>query len=82
MADHSFASCCVKFTWLWVKGVRWFIQVNRVSIPCSIEIAHPFVPTCLPAERRASGSQDPSRMLRTGGARARVLTESEHVARP
>ena len=33
--------------------VRWFIQVTRAASLCSIGNDHPFVPTCLPAERRA-----------------------------
>src|SRR5437660_4451577 len=32
--------------------VRWFIQVTRAASLCSIGNDHPFVPTCLLAERR------------------------------
>jgi hypothetical protein len=35
-----------------VRVVR-FIQVDRAASLCSIGNDHPFVPTCLPAERRA-----------------------------
>ena len=62
--------------WLWLR-VRWFIQVNRAASLCSIGNDHPFVPTCLPAERRAQRqSRMPSRMRRhRRSRRAASLTE-------
>src|SRR5260221_270935 len=62
--------------WLWLR-VRWFIQVNRAASLCSIGNDHPFVPTCLPAERRAQRqSRMPSRMRRhRRSRRATSLTE-------
>jgi adenylate cyclase len=48
-----FVVVCVKFSKLVMARVRWFVQVTRAASLCSIGNDHPFVPTCLPAERRA-----------------------------
>ena len=56
---------CVKFSKLVMVRVRWLIQVTRAASLCSIGNDHPFVPTCLPAERRAQRqSRMPPRMRR------------------
>src|SRR5258708_38875475 len=57
--------------------VRWFIQVTRAASLCSIGNDHPFVPTCLLAERRAQRqSRMPPRTRRHRRSRRKAaLTE-------
>jgi PRC-barrel domain len=68
---------CVKFSKLVMVRARWFFQVTRAASLCSIGNDHPFVPTCLPAERRAQRqSRMPSRKRRhRRSRRAASLTE-------